>query len=391
MDRSGLGVLYATDDSNDRLEHVKRRDIPSHLREKYWIKKVGPRKPKHRLDLVQLTLEHEIERQVVGRSRHKPGDGFRFWAHAGNYGVQSEMEWFEVTERYPSVNARDVNDFMRCMNSIPTNRKFDPSGFLNSVDFNRPSRSVQRHASDIVIQAVKDKTLKESYKPMIEKFGYGTLIIGLPLWFATPPIDPFRPENVIDDFMCRTLAGLEHLGTRWLRGKECPFGRIVVAWESSVTAMQQWLSYVDPEIYDHPVLKSLESPFKLVSLVQIATESLTKQQEENLSDVLPGLLLHVKYDQRSRIGLFKQPPTFVRELEEIAANIQKETRKRGFANVGWILKRQILKILCFIHLHGVIGFLRWVSSNLLLGRINRFAQRSRSRSLYRASLNKNKH
>ena len=386
MDRSGLGVLYATDNSKDRPEHIQLRDLPVDLREKYWIEKVGHRKPKHSLDLVQITLKHEIE-----RFRQNPGDGFRFWVHSGKSGVQSEMEWFEVTERYPSVNARDVNDFMRCANSIATKRDFDPVVFLNSVDFSRPSRSVQRRASDIVIQAVKDKALKESYKPMLENYGYGTLIVGLPLWFATPPINPFRPENVIDDFMCRTLAGLEHLFKGVLRSKKCPFGRIVVVWESSLTAMRQWVSRANLENYDHPALMSLESPFKLVSIVQIATKILNKHQEENINGVLPGLLLHVRFDQRSRRGLFKQSPTFVRALEEISANIQRETTEISFTNVGWVLRRQIFKVLCFVRLHGVIGFLRWMSSSLLLGRLNKFAQRSRSRSLYRASLKKNKH
>ena len=92
----------------------------------------------------------------------------------------------------------------------------------------RPSRTAQQAGADEVIEAIEAKLTRPSYKPMLESYGYGVLVVGLPLWFATLPIDPLRPENAIDDFATRTAAGLALLGRKYLRDTACPFGQVIV-------------------------------------------------------------------------------------------------------------------------------------------------------------------
>ena len=65
----------------------------------------------------------------------------------------------------------------------------------------------QRRAADQVIEQVRTKLAKRSYQELVERYGYGTLVVGMPLWFAVPADDPFRPANVLDDFVTRDQRG----------------------------------------------------------------------------------------------------------------------------------------------------------------------------------------
>ena len=89
-----------------------------------------------------------------------------------------------------------------------------------------------------MIAAVEKKLNKTSYKRMWRRNGYGTLIVGLPLWFATIPADPLKVENVIDDLMTRVGIGLKPYA-RQLK-KSCPFCRIVVVWVPSPESVREW-------------------------------------------------------------------------------------------------------------------------------------------------------
>ena len=70
--------------------------------------------------------------------------------------------------------------------------------------------------------------------------GYGTLIVGLPLWFAVWPADPLRLENVVDDFVTRVVVGLRPY-ERQFKSRRCPFWRIVVVWETTDESIREWL------------------------------------------------------------------------------------------------------------------------------------------------------
>ena len=94
------------------------------------------------MDVSLTVAAADLGRRGVGRSRNDPGDDFRYHVTTGSSGTEGHMEWFEVTERFPTVDPRDVNDFMRTVNGIPTSRAFDPDGFLDALDLRMPRRSV---------------------------------------------------------------------------------------------------------------------------------------------------------------------------------------------------------------------------------------------------------
>ena len=165
-------------------------------------------------------------------------------------------EWFEVTEVFEGVEARDIEAFMQCRNGIATRQGFDSDTFLDGLDLGTPSRAAQRRAADKVIAAVGKKLGKGSYRDMEKMHGYGTLIVGLPLWFASYPANPLRAENVIDDFVSRVGMGLKpHF--RRLGNRRCPFWRIVVVWKTSAQSMREWTSRARFDVYDDPALRDL--------------------------------------------------------------------------------------------------------------------------------------
>ena len=391
MPASGLGILYATAEAEGDATQIDRRDLLSYLRERYWIEKVGVPESKSTLTSFNLNLGYDLGRSGVGRSRNEPGDGFKYHVRLGSSGIHSNAEWFEVTERFLTIDPKELTAFMRSVNGIPTSYDFDPDNFLASVKFGRPRKSEQKRAADIVIEAVETKLKKSSYRPMLRSYGYGTLIVGLPLWFATPPIDPLRPENVIDDFMCRTQMGLEILGKRRLRDKECPFGRVIVVWETSWTAISQWMSRAKLDVYEDPAHMSLRSPFKSTELLRIVMESRQDQERKNSDKVVPGHTLHVGYVQKTRRGRFVELPSLAGELESQLVRHKEEVRENILVKVVRALRNLLLEILYFLKLHGMVGLKRWVSAKLLMGQLALLAKRRRSRRLYRESLKRRNH
>ena len=391
MPASGLGILYATAEAEGDATQIDRRDLLSHLRERYWIERVGVPNPKSTLTSVNLNLGHDLGRSGVGRLRSEPGDGFKYHVRLGSSGIHSSTEWFEVTERFLTVDPKELTDFMRSVNDIPTSHDFDADNFLASVKFGRPWKSEQKRAADIVIEAVETKLKKSSYRHMLRSYGYGTLIVGLPLWFATPPIDPLRPENVIDDFMCRTQMGLEILGKRWLRDKECPFGQVIVIWETSWPAISQWMSRARLDVYEDPAHMSLRSPFNFTELWRIVME-LWEDEDRKISDKdLPRQTLHVKYVQKNRRGRFVELPSLASELESQFARHKEEVTENILVKVVRTLRNLLLEILCFLKLHGMVGLERWVSAKLPMGQLALLVKRRRSRRLYRESLKRRNH
>ena len=128
--------------------------------------------------------------------------------------------------------------------------------FLDGLDLGTPSRAAQRRAADKVIAVVGKKLGKGSYRDMEKMHGYGTLIVGLPLWFASYPANPLRAENVIDDFVSCVGMGLKpHF--RRLRNRRCPFWRIVVVWKTSAQSMREWTSRARFDVYGRPGIARL--------------------------------------------------------------------------------------------------------------------------------------
>ena len=154
-------------------------------------------------------------------------------------GGENRFKWLEVTEVFTAVPASQIEGAMRAWNGIPDKHPVDFDEFQKGVRRRRPSRIEQRIAADRVIAQVGRKLAKRSYDELLEKYGYGTLVVGMPLWFAVPPDDPFRAENAVDDFMTRTALGLEEIKQRVLRRRDCPFRRAIVVWDPTPEAWRE--------------------------------------------------------------------------------------------------------------------------------------------------------
>ena len=90
-----------------------------------------------------------------------------------------------------------------------------------------PSSFEQRKAADQVNAQIGKKLAKRSYDELLERYGYGTLVVGMPLWFAVSPDNPFRAENAVHDFMTRTVLWLEEVKHNVLRSLDCPFRNVI--------------------------------------------------------------------------------------------------------------------------------------------------------------------
>ena len=147
--------------------------------------------------------------------------------------------------------------------------------------------------------AIERKLAKSSYQGMVHSHGYGTLIVGLPLWFATEPLDPLRVENVIDDFAMRVGIGLK-LQARQLRMKSCPFWRIVVIWKGSVESIREWKAKARLNIYEDPSYRSIGSlPINSGSLTEPMLDALEQVAHEiKDGDAFGGFTRHVAAARR---------------------------------------------------------------------------------------------
>ena len=85
-------------------------------------------------------------------NRNEPGDGFRYVMYrGGTSGMESRAEWFEVTEVFEGVEAKDVEAFMRVNNGGTAGFEFDPDRFVTGLEMGTPGRAAQRRAADKVI------------------------------------------------------------------------------------------------------------------------------------------------------------------------------------------------------------------------------------------------
>ena len=129
--RLGLEVLYARPGPKDRLEGVAKRALTKDLRERYWIRQaaqagIGAKS----WATWEVTLPCLIERAELGRNRDEPGDGFRYVFRSGTEGTGERVEWFEVTEEFEGVKAKEIESFMRLQNGLEADAGFARKGFL---------------------------------------------------------------------------------------------------------------------------------------------------------------------------------------------------------------------------------------------------------------------
>ena len=235
---TGLSVLYASEGAKERdWAAVPDRDRAGRLREVYWARRTESKLD--RKSFVNATLNWRPDRAAIGRKSDDPGDGFVYLISMAPR-VEERFEWLEVTEVFTTVPASRIAGAMRAWNGIPDKRPVNVEEFRGGLRLGRPSRTEQRSAADRAIVQIERKLAKASYRELLGRYGYGTLVVGMPLWFAVPPDDPFRAENAIDDFMTRTTLGLEEVRRRVLRRRDCPFGKVVVIWDTTPQALREW-------------------------------------------------------------------------------------------------------------------------------------------------------
>ena len=235
---TGLSVLYAKEAANERdWKATPDRERTGRLREVYWARRAESRTRRH--SFMDITLNWRPERTDVGRRRDDPGDGFNLYL-VDMMRNEDRFEWLEVTEVFTTVPASQIESAMRAWNGIPGKRPVDFDTFRDALPRALPSRNEQRKAADKAIAQVERKLSKSSYEELLERYGYGTLVVGMPLWFAVPPDDPWRAQNALDDFMTRTTLGLEDVKQRVLRRRTCPFRNVIVTWDTTPQAMHEW-------------------------------------------------------------------------------------------------------------------------------------------------------
>ena len=59
----------------------------------------------------------------------------------------SRSEWFEVTEVFEGVEAKEIEAFMRVKNGGTAGFDFDPDGFVRGLEIGTPGRAPQRRAA----------------------------------------------------------------------------------------------------------------------------------------------------------------------------------------------------------------------------------------------------
>lgn len=389
--RVGLEILYAKPGLKDDRAARTARNLAKELRERFWIRAAGDAgtRPKS-WATIEMTLELPIERVAVGRDRNDPGDGFRYVFRSGTSGTGGRAEWFEVTEVFEGVRAMDVESFMRLSNGGQASPGFDPRSFVTGLDLGIPGRAAQRRAADKVLASIERKLAKPSYEGMSRDHGYGTLIFGLPLWFATDPFDPYRPENAIDDFTTRVFMGLRTYACQ-LRKSSCPFWRIVVVWKGSLESAREWRAKARLDVYEDSAHRNLGSlPVRIGSVETLLLDALEKVAPEmkKAREPFDGFTRHLwaaRPDKKETNPPLRLPPMVValsRHLEDTARRHRPSCRDRLTTRVGL----KLVELLCFMRAHGIRGVERWTAARLSpTRRFARFVLQRRALRLHRVS------
>ena len=322
------------------------------------------------------SFEWKIERKELGRSRNEPGDGFRHAVWVGSNGIGARTEWFEVTEVFEGVEPRDVEAFMRRRNGMGSRPGFDPEAFLDTLDLGAPGRAAQRRAADRVLDAVAKKMEKESYRDMRRTYGYGTLIVGVPLWFANCPANPLRAKNVIDDFMTRISIGLES-HVRRLRRRQCPFWRIVVVWETSARSMTEWAGTARFDLYDDPAVQVLS-----------AVQPMIGPWARSLVELKPDrMAMHVARAWPEKRTRHVRLPQRMEPMLQRLDDAKERHRPRIHERIRSRVLRRFLGLARFVHIFGLAGLERWIVARFSVRHwVARLALKRRTKRLYRASL-----
>ena len=256
------------DEKDPNWQDVLYRDRTKYLRERYWIKQADPTKRWNNRKLISLSGSTELRISDLGRKFDDPGDAFYSLFLSTYRHIIHLHTWFEVTEVFLPEHAPKVNRFIREYNGLRGKGEIDPGEFLNTLDLGPPDPRMQQKMANLVIEAIVKKAKKGheegSYKSLVRDYGRGQLIVGLPLWFANYLLGPLDPSSVLTDFTPRLDLAFEEIHHSVLRTNWCPFDSVIVLWNPTLEAIDEWAKVADQDFYSDPANHSLKSPFSLI-------------------------------------------------------------------------------------------------------------------------------
>ena len=262
----GTGILHVcgNDDDPDWRE-VRPRDRPKYLRERHWIRQWSGQRWR-RPGVVGMAWRKELRRADIGRSPDDPGDAFFDFGLLTRHfkSLVTVRTWVEVTEVFQPGRATGVNRFVREYNGLRGKGEIDAQDFLRSLDLGLPDARLQRAMADHVLAAVIKKAWKGQeagpYRSLVDDYGRGVLIVGLPLWFSVLPSVPRNPSSALDDFVTRLLLGLDAIQRSVLRANWCPFDSVVVLWNPTLESIDSWARAADHDFYSDPANVTWRTP-----------------------------------------------------------------------------------------------------------------------------------
>ena len=385
---TGLGVLYAKEAAKERgWASVPDREKTGRLREVYWAHRAAGKLGSGAKPFVSATLKWTADRGEFGRRRDEAGDEFVHLVETTSRRTEHRFEWLEVTEVFTAVPPSRIEGAMRAWNGIADRNPVDFDEFREGLRRGRPSRLEQRKAADAVIDAVNRKLVKSSYRNLLDRYGYGTLVVGMPLWFAVPPDDPFRPDNAVDDFLTRTALGLKEVGRRTLRRRDCSFRNVLVMWEPTPEALREWNEGRSAEYEDAAntsFSKTMPASFWLGVLPDLVEQAVAKTGISESE--APSRLFHVSEKTRKKARGKGPYPEFVEAVGKAFRGPVENPTGLG-AMLRWRLSLSLLKLFFFKRVHGRDGLKRRIARKFSISHAWRMrAVRRKQRSLYRQSV-----
>ena len=262
-------ILHVREEEKDpNWQDVPYRDRAKHLRERFWIKQSGPTARWNNRKAFNFSGSTELRISDLGRKLDDPGDAFYELFLSTHRSIVHLRTWFEVTEVFLPEYAQKVKLLIQKYNGLRGKGNIDADEFLKSLNLGRPDVCTQLEMVDRVITAIKKKAKKGreegSYKSLVRNYGRGQLIVGLPLWFATYPSDLMDPSSALTDFSIRLKLALMDIKHSVLRTNWCPFDSVVILWNPTLEAIDEWMRVADMDFYSDPANRSLKSPFSFI-------------------------------------------------------------------------------------------------------------------------------
>ena len=383
----GAEILRAVgNDADPNWQEVRPRDVPKYLRQRHWIRQwSGDRWPKG--GYIAIHWKKELRAADLGRALVDPGDAFFELGLTSQSldAVITARTWVEVTEVFLPGQAVKVNRFVREYNALRGKGTIDGSAFLRSLDLGQPGTGIQRDMADEVVSRVVQKARKGdacgSYRPLVDDYGGGVLIVGLPLWFAAWPETIEDPKTLVGEFVPRVLLGFQAIKRSVLRQPWCPFDSVVVIWNPTLESVDSWAKAADRSFYSDPANVTWCSPVSMLrasSLLQLAESASFKLRWDRYRSVDAAV---ADQTRRIRFGAGQRPFGSKAQLTVGATDVGKNRRWR-FRRSIWLLQLAI-----FLRLHGSAGLRRWFVSRVSPARyLQRRRVRRKLKRLYEGEL-----